>query len=177
MAGLHGDRAFKRAEARQYQQIFHTEYVGVSPKGLALSMTRMEDDFLLAGTGLTRTEAAVGFTKAVIRAFGQEVVQPDEFFANHPGIRYVEAGVGIASNPLTYAPFFAGALSSAAATERTFAVGDPLIDAYRGVRTAPAPSSAAVRAYEVGIADALRVRSVVGDAIDIHHVGQARPFE
>ena len=37
--------------------------------------------------------------------------------------------------------------------------------------------TAGVQAYEVGTADALSARSVVGDALDIHHVGQAHPFE
>lgn len=35
----------------------------------------------------------------------------------------------------------------------------------------------AVKAYEVGTADSLRARSVVGDGLDIHHVGQAHPLE
>lgn len=34
-----------------------------------------------------------------------------------------------------------------------------------------------VQAYEVGTANALKARSAVGDALDIHHVGQARPLE
>jgi hypothetical protein len=34
-----------------------------------------------------------------------------------------------------------------------------------------------VAAYEVGTYDALKARSVVGDALDIHHVGQAHAME
>jgi len=34
-----------------------------------------------------------------------------------------------------------------------------------------------VQAFEVGTADALKARSVVGDGLDIHHVAQAHPLE
>ena len=34
-----------------------------------------------------------------------------------------------------------------------------------------------MNAYEVGASDALKARSVAGDALDIHHVAQAHPFE
>ena len=45
------------------------------------------------------------------------------------------------------------------------------------VRTAAPARTGAVQAYEVGTADALQARSVVGDRIAVHHVGQAHPFE
>jgi hypothetical protein len=46
------------------------------------------------------------------------------------------------------------------------------------VRSAVAPvRTAGVQAYEVGTADALRARSLPGDALDIHHVGQAGPLK
>jgi hypothetical protein len=41
------------------------------------------------------------------------------------------------------------------------------------VRTAAPARTGAVQAYEVGTADALQARSVVGDRIAVHHVGQA----
>jgi hypothetical protein len=63
-------------------------------------------------TGLTRTEAAIGVTKVVIRGTGQDIIRSDQWFASQPGIRYVEAGVGIASNPLTYSPLIINNVSS-----------------------------------------------------------------
>lgn len=62
-----------------------------------------------------------------------------------------------------------------------FAAGS-IVDAGIGVATLGessalrAGSKTAVTAYEVGTYNSLRARSVVGDALDIHHVGQAAPM-
>ena len=50
---------------------------------------------------------------------------------------------------------------------------DEMRGATRGDHAAKAP----VQAFEVGTADALKARSVVGDGLDIHHVAQAHPLE
>jgi RHS repeat-associated protein len=65
-------------------------------------------------------------------------------------------------------------------------VGDEIADLTASAITAPLPFpkirclSAAKRgisAYEVGTYDALKARSLTGDGLDIHHVGQTHPFE
>jgi len=48
---------------------------------------------------------------------------------------------------------------------------DEVAGAARGAPTGP------VRPFEVGTADGLRARSARGDGLDIHHAGQAHPFE
>lgn len=53
---------------------------------------------------------------------------------------------------------------------------DVNMGARQGGSSAPARTGA-VQAYEFETADALRARFLAGDALDIYHVGQARPLE
>ena len=56
----------------------------------------------------------------------------------------------------------------------TTSISNNAIDAEQRIVTAERQG---IQAYEVGTAGALKARSIPGDALDIHHVGQARPME
>jgi hypothetical protein len=101
-----------------------------------------------------------------------------------PNADYWQKGIAGASlvGRVFTGPLAKGAIrfgAKAAGIEATAAAkvaGKVAAEAAAGEKVA-ARGSNAVQAYEVGSYEALKARSVVGDGLDLHHVGQARMME